>query len=301
MGSGKKFYKVLNSDMLSPSFKFKYKLGKEYHCDNFDSNKNVDCTYGFYATEFEGIPFHFSEIKRRRVFECDVRGKEVRFDLYKHRHEYIRLTREIPYDELKEMAEKEEERLGYKLSEVLFPAFLHPSSPVKRGFMLKRSDIDLAKKWLQLYLIISSNCKNYLDSCNNKGSYFLCNGIIETTIKDLIKTAEYNRFSCVIKNSVYNPGDYIITNRGDSASTQIDRFAIIYTASLDPVVSKLPLLTNEHTEDGKNIFDLTKELMDKGLFVIKKLLHTHGTPIASDKPIFYQVDWYTIKRLHKIL
>ena len=60
----KKLYKVLNKDMASPFQNFKYEIGKEYICKDFDENINNDCSKGFYATDIEGLPYSFNIFKK---------------------------------------------------------------------------------------------------------------------------------------------------------------------------------------------------------------------------------------------
>jgi hypothetical protein len=111
--------KVLNLDLTSPFQSFKYEIGKKYICDNFGTNKNNECANGFYATDIEGLPYSWNI--NRKAFEVEVGGKSVIIDQYKQRFEKQTIVREIGKDELISLAKAEEKRLGYLLSEVLFP------------------------------------------------------------------------------------------------------------------------------------------------------------------------------------
>ena len=133
--------KVLNKDMTSPFQGFKYEIGKEYVCEDFDTDIKNDCSNGFYATDIEGLPYSWNI--NRKVFEVKVSGKSVIIDPYKQRFEKQTVIREINKKELIILAKKEEERLGYKLSEVIFP--INPLL-IKRGEVTLK-EIELLKKW----------------------------------------------------------------------------------------------------------------------------------------------------------
>lgn len=133
--------KVLESDMTSPYRGFKFEVGKEYVCQNFDPDHDHDCSRGFYATEIEGLPYSFRP--GRRVFEAEVGGGNVNIDIYKRRWGEMTLVREVPKREIKALAKAYEPICGYKLSEVLFPIkplMGRPQQPTD-------ADIALLKKW----------------------------------------------------------------------------------------------------------------------------------------------------------
>lgn len=111
--------KVLNKGLISPYQDFQMELGKQYICRDFDENPAHDCSTGFYATEVEGLPYSFNI--SREVWECEVGGKSVEIDQFKRRYEKIKLVRKLEYGEVKRRALEAEDKVGYKLSEVLFP------------------------------------------------------------------------------------------------------------------------------------------------------------------------------------
>ena len=51
----KTLYKVFGKGLESPYQYMKYKLNKEYHCDNFDNNSDRECSNGFYAVDMDGL------------------------------------------------------------------------------------------------------------------------------------------------------------------------------------------------------------------------------------------------------
>jgi len=110
--------KVLNKDMTSPFKGFKFERNKWYHCPDFDLG-DAECSNGFYATPIDGL--HYAYRPGRRVFVAEVRGQSRVFDCMKQRYEDIMLTDELTADQIKQMAIDAEQRVGYRLSEVLFP------------------------------------------------------------------------------------------------------------------------------------------------------------------------------------
>ena len=116
-----KKYKVLNANMISPRQNYQYEIGKQYHCDDFDTDTTDDCSRGFYATDIDGLPYTFRCTTEQRVFECEVSGRSVEIPPYKCRYENITLVREVEKSEIVELAKAKENQIGYLLSEVLYP------------------------------------------------------------------------------------------------------------------------------------------------------------------------------------
>jgi hypothetical protein len=133
--------KVLNANLTSPFQNFKYEIGKEYVCDNFDTNKNDTCSNGFYATDIEGLPYSWNI--KSKAFEVEVGGKSVIIDPYKQRFEKQTIIREVGKDELIALARSQEKRLGYLLSEVLFP--INPL--LLDELQVTEKEIELLKQW----------------------------------------------------------------------------------------------------------------------------------------------------------
>lgn len=111
--------KVLLPGLISPFQNFQYKIGKEYICDNFDTDIDKECSNGFYATDIEGLPYSWNI--NRECYEVEVDGKCVIYDIYKQRFEKQTILRKVEKDELISLAKCKENELGYLLSEVLFP------------------------------------------------------------------------------------------------------------------------------------------------------------------------------------
>ena len=112
-------YKLLDKGMISPYQNFKFELGKKYHCDNFDMDKNEGCSFGFYATDLDGLFYAYRPGKK--FYQAEVWGKRIEINQFKRRYENIRIIKEISKEEIKKLANAQEKKLGYKLSEILFP------------------------------------------------------------------------------------------------------------------------------------------------------------------------------------
>ena len=140
-----KLYKVLRRDgrLFGPFQKYEYEAGREYICEDFDSNPSNDCSRGYYATGIDGIIYSFRNLPGYEVWEVEVGGRGVEIDRFKRRYERIKLVRQVPLEEVRALAEAEEERVGYKLSEALFP--VNPFK-IKAG-PVTDEEIELLKKW----------------------------------------------------------------------------------------------------------------------------------------------------------
>jgi hypothetical protein len=146
-GGGKVMYKVLkrnNGRLLSPFQNYEYEPGKGYVCPNFDEDKTEDCSHGYYATEIDGLIYSFRNLPGYEVWEVEVGGKRVEIDQFKRRYERIRLIRQVPYAEIKKLAQAEEERVGYRLTEALFP--VNPLK-IERTGPVTKDEIELLKQW----------------------------------------------------------------------------------------------------------------------------------------------------------
>ena len=145
-GDKMKLYKVLirrDGKLFSPFQNYEYEPGREYICVDFDPNPAEDCSRGYYATDIDGIIYSFRNLPGYEVWEVEVGGKRVEIDQFKRRYERIKLVRQVPLEEVRALAEAEEEKIGYKLSEALFPV-----NPLKiEAGPVTDEEIELLKKW----------------------------------------------------------------------------------------------------------------------------------------------------------
>jgi hypothetical protein len=230
-------FKVLNTDMKSPFQDFQYKIGEWYECKDFDSNVNADCSNGFYATDIEGLPYSFNT--NRLIFECEVKGKSVIYDIYKQRFEFIKIIRQYSFDEVKELARKKENELGYKLSEALFPI-----NPLLIDAELNNSHKDLLKKWASVWASIWVSIRDSIrDSVKDSIWASVWASVwdsIRNSVKDSIWASVWASVWASIRNSVW-----------DSIRDSIRDSVRSYISSLFPNIKKWKYI--EHLE-GVNPF-----------------------------------------------
>jgi hypothetical protein len=148
-----KLYKVLkhiDGKLFSPFQSYEYEPGREYICVDFDPNPAEDCSRGYYATDIDGIIYSFRNLPGYEVWEVEVGGKRVEIDQFKRRYERIKLVRQVPLEEVRALAEAEEEKIGYKLAEALFPV-----NPLKiEAGPVTEEEINLLKKWGSVWVSI---------------------------------------------------------------------------------------------------------------------------------------------------
>jgi hypothetical protein len=135
-----KLLKVLDKNLTSPYQNFKFKVGKKYICKDFDNNKTVDCSRGFYATDWNGLSYAYRQ--NRSVFECEVGGKSVEVNQFKRRYETIEIIRELSLDEIKQGLIDATPTAGYDLYHASFPV-----DPLKIRAELTQVDKDNLIKW----------------------------------------------------------------------------------------------------------------------------------------------------------
>jgi hypothetical protein len=236
-------YKVLTKDMLSPYQKFKYDLNKKYVCENFDTDVTKDCSRGFYATDIDGLIYSFNI--KQRVFECEIGGRKVEFDQFKRRYETIKLIREVPHEEVKGLAKKEENKVGYKLSEALFPI-----NPLKIGREeVTKEDIKLLEEWVLVRNSVNNSVWYSINNLASDSAWKSLRGLLINSVGDLVWYSVWY----LIKNSV---GDSVGDSVWNSARDSITDVIYAYISSLFP---------NIKYEKGKNPFQPGIDLWRRGL------------------------------------
>ena len=239
-----KLFKVLNKDMTTPFQKFKMKIDKEYHCNDFDDDIKKDCSNGYHATGIEGLIYSFNISKR--IFESEVWGKRVEIDLFKRRYENIKLIREILPDEIKKLAKKEESKLGYRLSEVLFPY-----NPLQFKGKITEREIKLLKKWASFVISIKDS---------EGGSVWYS---IVTSIRQTISISVGNSVKDSVRDSIITS---IMDSFKHSFSKSIGNFILIsfwaYISSLFLNIKKWAYI--EHIE-GENPYQSCIDLWKSNL------------------------------------
>ena len=137
-----KKYKVLKKGLVSPRQKYKYEINKNYVCDNFNADVKKSCAPGFYAVDVEGLPCAYKY--GYDIWLCEVGGRSVILDQYKQRFEKIKLIKKVGLFDIRKEALSQEEKLGYKLSEMIFPVHPFFQYPEK----VTQKEIDLLNAWV---------------------------------------------------------------------------------------------------------------------------------------------------------
>jgi len=207
-----KAYKVLNPDLTSPFRNFQFELNKKYTCKDFDEDFKNECSIGFYATGIDGIIYSFNIHKK--VFECEVTGKKVEINQFKKRYENIEIIQEIPHKEIKKLAKAQEENVGYKLSEALFP--INPLL-IKKHIPLKQ-----AKSLLEEWASVNDSIRSSVwDSVNDSVRSSVWNSVrssvwdlvwdlVRDLVGDSVRSSIWNSVGASIENSIWNSvGDSI--------------------------------------------------------------------------------------------
>ena len=206
-----KLFKVLNKDMTTRFQKFQMEIDKEYHCDDFYDDIKKDYSAGYYATGIEGLIYSFNISKR--IFESEVWGKRVEIDLFKRRYENIKLIREILPDEIKKLAKKEESKLGYRLSEVLFPY-----NPLQYKGKVTDKEIELLNKWASVWASVKTSVGASIRGFVGASVRDSVGDSVWTSVKDSVWASVGHSVWDSIENSV---GDSVWTSIGDSVWASI--------------------------------------------------------------------------------
>ena len=253
--------KVLNKNMTSPFKGFKFERNKWYHCPDFDLGDD-ECSNGFYATPIDGL--HYAYRPWRRVFVAEVRGQSRIFDCMKQRYEDMMLTDELTTDQIKQMALDAEQRVGYRLSEVLFPInplLLPKITPTE-------ADIILLKQWASVWasVWVSSVGDSVFSSVRDSvfssvgASVFSSVGdsvfsSVEDSVGDSVRARVWDSVWDSVRDSVFSSvGDSVWASVGDSVGA--------YIGSLFPAITKWEYVN--HTP-GVYPFQSAVDLWRRGL------------------------------------
>jgi hypothetical protein len=191
-----KLYKVLikrDGKLLSPFQEYEYEPGKEYICVDFDFNSSNECSHGYYATGIDGIIYSFRNLPGYEVWEVEVSGKRVEIDQFKRRYERIKLVRQVPLEEVRALAEAEEEKIGYKLSEALFPV-----NPLKiEAGPVTDEEIDLLKKWDSVW-------GSVLDSVRNSIRDSIWDSVRDSVLDSVCDSIRDSVWGSIIRGSIWD-------------------------------------------------------------------------------------------------
>jgi hypothetical protein len=248
-----KLYKVLirrDGKLFSPFQNYEYEPGKEYICTDFDSNPSKDCSNGFYAVGIDGIIYSFRNLLGFEVWECEVSGRSVEIDQFKRRYERIKLVRQVSLDEVRQLAEAEEEKVGYKLAEALFP--INPLK-IKAG-PVTDEEIELLKKWASVRDSVGGSVwRSVRDNVGDN---------VGSNVWDSVEDSVWDSVGDRIRSSVWDSvGDRIRSSVWDSVENSVYDSVRAYISSLFPGIKKWKYI--DHNE-GENPFQPCIDLWHRG-------------------------------------
>jgi hypothetical protein len=244
-----KAYKVLTSGLQAPYRPdFRYELGKEYICSDFDEDHTKNCSRGFYATpSVEGL-LYANLAKSRKAFECVVEGKVVNCDRFKVRWEKIKIVREIPEEEVRDLAKAEGKVRGYNIEEALYPLDPFKIKPPKIMAEHKK----LLAKWISVYGSVSGSVGSVSSVYDSVSSVY---DSVSASVYDSVRDS----VSASVRDSVY---DSLREALRDSARYSVWASMDAYISSLFPNIEEWKYF--DHPK-GTNPFQPCIDLWRMGL------------------------------------
>lgn len=286
-----KLYKVLkrvDGDLISPFQKYKYSVGEKMFCGDFNSDGEIQCSKGYYATDVDGLIYTFRNLPGYEVWRCEVGGKSVEIDQFKRRYEWIKLLEYVPNEQVKELALAEENKVGYRLAEALFPV-----NPLKIKYgEVAGKDIELLKQWILVHASVGILVREALGesvlapvltpvkvsvSASVLASVWASVWeLVEDLVEDLVGVSMGgligNSIRRLVRSLGWDPAEDVISS---------------YISSLFPNIKKWSYI--EHT-GGTNPFQPAIDLWHRGLVPSHdgKVWRLHAGETAT---IVYEVGW----------
>jgi hypothetical protein len=148
-----KKYKVLTkigNEYFSPFQDFKYGKLEDFinkEMTTICDLSNKECSFGFYATDVEGIVYSYNCKEDNVVFEVEVDGNKEHkiFNEYKQRFSAQKFIREIPLEELKELIKNQSDKMDWNYYESVFPIDVRNVN--KNDIVVTNEVIMLLKEW----------------------------------------------------------------------------------------------------------------------------------------------------------
>jgi hypothetical protein len=245
--------KVLKPGLISPFQSFQYEIGKEYVSKDFDDDVTKDCSNGFYATDIEGLPYSWNI--HRECWEVEVSGKSVIFNQYKQRFEKQTIIRKVEREEMISLAKAEEERLGYLLSEVLFP--VNPLLLNRKNVTDK--EVELLKQWASVWASVWDSVRDSVwDSVRDSVVASVWDSVwasVWASVWDSVRDSVWDS----VRDSVWDSvRDSVVASVRDSVWDSVG----VYISSLFPNITKWKYI--EHKK-GVNPFQSGIDLWRAGL------------------------------------
>ena len=154
-----KKYKVLRlvkGELISPYQNYNYGkledvLGKKMVCEDFDDNKNEECSKRFYATDIDGLIYSLNKNKDNRVFEVEVGGSSVISNTYKQGFEKQTIIRMLPKSEVRKLIKEQSKKMDWD--------YYHACYPVNPLKINKPFDKDKALRLLREWVSVEGSVR----------------------------------------------------------------------------------------------------------------------------------------------
>ena len=287
--------KVLDRNMTSPFKSFQFEIGKDYHCHNFDANHENECSYGFYATDCDGLSYSYRPNKI--IMECDVWGKSVEINEFKRRYENIRIIKKANIDDVKAALEYASLLRGYNVLESVFP--FNPFSVINEPTKNDYANLNLwasvmASVWVRASVrdsvgdsvgdsVRASVWDSVRDSCyllNVRASVGASVGVsvgdsVWDSVWDYIRASVVDSVMAYVWDSVVDSvWDSVVASVWDSVGASVG----VYASNLFPGITKWRHINHE---DGVNPFQPCIDLWYRGFIPVKingkyKLVNKNG-------------------------
>jgi len=260
--------KVLDKDMTSPFKSFQFEIGKDYHCNNFNTNYQEECSYGFYATDCDGLLYSYR--KDKIIMECEVWGKSVEINEFKRRYENIKIIKEASLEDIKTSLEYANHLRGYNVLESVFP--FNPFSVVNEPTENDYANLNL---WAS---VRSSFVVSVLDSVWTS---------VRASVGDSVRISVWNYVRASVLDSVFDSvrnfiwtsvGDSVWAYVVDSVGASVGDSVLAYVSNLFPGITKWEGINHEK---GVNPFQQYIDLWYRGFIPVKingeyKLVNKNG-------------------------
>ena len=173
----KKLYKtfvVYKDRLFSPFQNYEYGkmndiLGKKFCCEDFDES-DEECSRGFYATDIDGLVYHYINSAKEVVFEVEMSGKFKEFDQFKRRYEKMKIIRKIEKDMLQNIVKATSKTMDFNYYEAIFPINFKEQELAPFDSYIEKSLWEWDKLYKKMWPYIDGNAFKALSKKNK--AYF---------------------------------------------------------------------------------------------------------------------------------
>jgi len=258
-----KKYKVLRlvkGELISPYQNYNYGkledvLGKKMVCEDFDDNKNEECSKRFYATDIDGLIYSLNKNKDNRVFEVEVGGSSVISNTYKQGFEKQTIIRMLPKSEVRKLIKEQSKKMDWD--------YYHACYPVNPLKINKPFDKDKALRLLREWVSVEGSVRDsvwdsVLGSVRDSVGFSVRDSVWDSVGFSVRDSVGFSVLGSV-RDSV---GGSVRGSVRDSVGFSVWGFIFCYVSSLFPNIKKWKYVDHE---EGINPFQSGIDLWHMGL------------------------------------